>query len=52
LPVVAMFGAQRGATSLLRIGVAIAALGLLAVLAIALLPVSFWFGTSDTIEQR
>ncbi|MET0283311.1 MAG: hypothetical protein ABW352_02535 [Polyangiales bacterium] len=51
LPVVAMFGAQRGARSLLRIGVALAALGLIAVLAIALLPVSFWFGP-DTVQQR
>jgi hypothetical protein len=50
LPVVAMFGAQRGASSLLRTGVALAALGLVAVLLMLLLPVSFWFGptSSDT----
>jgi hypothetical protein len=52
LPVVAMFGAQRGAQSLLRIGVALAALGLLAMLAITLLPVSFWFGPTPTQQQR
>ncbi len=53
LPVSAMFGAQRGSHSLLRIGLALAVLSLLAMIAIALLPVSYWFGpTATPLEQR
>ncbi|HEY6880335.1 MAG TPA: hypothetical protein VI299_20065 [Polyangiales bacterium] len=52
LPVTAMFGAQRAANSILRIALALATLGLLAVLAMALLPVSFWFGPRPAPQSQ
>jgi hypothetical protein len=52
LPLAAMFGAHRASENLLRLGVALAALGLLAVLASALLPVSFWFGDTTPATRQ
>lgn len=52
LPVSVMFGAQRGAASMLRIAIALAIVGLLGLLAIALLPVSFWWGAPETAQQQ